>query len=230
VSMLGELSGSLAHELNQPLTAILSNAQAARRFLAQDHADLNEVREILNDIVQEDQRAGEVIRRLRVLFKKREPQYLPLDLNEVVQESIKLTRSDMLNQGVTARTELTPDLPGVRGDRVQLQQVILNLIMNAADAMRDTRVDERRFVVRTELDGGESVRLSLADCGHGVPAEQLEEIFQPFFTTKATGLGLGLSICRTIISTHGGKLWATPSDLGRGTTFCFTLPVRSEEE
>jgi len=229
VSMLGELSGSLAHELNQPLTAILSNAQAAQRFLASEQVDLNELREILADIVEEDKRAGEVIRRLRLLFKKGEAQRLPLDLNDVVQEVLKLTRSDLLNQGVTAHTELAPELPAVLGDRVQLEQVLLNLVMNACDAMRETPAEQRRIVLRTEVVDGEAICVSLADWGRGVPLEQLENVFQPFFTTKGQGMGLGLSICRTIMSAHGGKLWAARNEAGPGAAFYFTLPIANLE-
>ena len=151
VTMLGELSGSMAHELNQPLTAILSNAQAAQRFLAHEDADLNEVRDILKDIVEQDNRAGEIIRRLRLLLKKGEVRHQPLDLNDVVQEVLKLIRSDLVNQSVVAHTELATDLPPVKGDRVQLQQVLLNLVMNACDAMNGNAPADRQLVVRTEL-------------------------------------------------------------------------------
>ena len=229
VSMLGELSGSLAHELNQPLTAILSNAQAAQRFLARDGTDINEIREILDDIVNEDQRAGEVIRRLRLLFQKGEAMHQPLDVNEVVQEAMRLMRGDVLNRGVTVQTELTADLPTVLGDRVQLQQVILNLLMNACDAMRETRVDARRIVLRTARAGAKNVCVSLTDSGHGLPPEPLDQLFQPFFTTKAQGMGLGLSICRTIITAHRGKLWADRNPAERGATFHFTLPIAEAE-
>ena len=228
VSMLGELSGSLAHELNQPLTAILSNAQAAQRFLAGNAPDINEIRDILGDIVKEDQRAGEVIRRLRLLFNKGETEHRPLDVNEAVQEAIQLTHGDLLNRGVTVHSEIAPDLPAVGGDRVQLQQVVLNLLMNACDAMRETPADERRILVRTEMADARTLRVSVADRGHGLPPEPLEKLFQPFFTTKAQGMGLGLSICRTIIGAHRGKLWAANHGAGRGATFYFTLPAAAE--
>ena len=185
VTMLGELSGSLAHELNQPLTAILSNAQAALRFLAHENADLNEVREILTDIVNEDKRAGEVIRRLRLLLKKGEVQHQPLDVNEVVLEVLKLVRSDLVNQGVTTHTELAPDLPVLHGDRVQLQQVLLNLVMNACDAMATTARDDRQIILRTDVAGDGAVRISVADCGDGIAPDKLEQVFEPFFTIQA---------------------------------------------
>ena len=227
VTMLGELSGSLAHELNQPLTAILSNAQAAQRFLAHDNADLNEVRDILADIVAEDKRAGEVIRRLRLLLKKGEVQHQPFDLNEAVREVLKLVRSDLVNQGVAVHTELAPALPAVNADRVQLQQVLLNLVMNACDAMAGGPAGDHKLIIRTGLAGNEGIRVSVADRGVGLAPDNLEKVFEPFFTTKVQGMGLGLSVCRTIITAHGGKLWAA-NNPERGATFHFTLPASTE--
>jgi PAS domain S-box-containing protein len=193
VTMLGELSGSLAHELNQPLTAILSNAQAAQRFLAHDNADLNELRDILADIVAEDKRAGEIIRRLRLLLKKGEVQHQPFNLNEVVREVLKLVRSDLVNQGVAVHTELAPALPEVNADRVQLQQVLLNLVMNACDAMAGGPAGGHKLIIRSELAGDEGIRVSVADRGDGLAPDNLEKVFEPFFTTKVQGMGLGLS-------------------------------------
>jgi two-component system, LuxR family, sensor kinase FixL len=227
VTMLGELSGSLAHELNQPLTAILSNAQAAQRFLAKDSADLNEVRDILQDIVNEDKRAGEVIHRLRLLLKKGEVLQLPLDVNEVVQEVLKLVRSDLVNHGVTAHTELALALPTANADRVQLQQVLLNLVLNACDSMVGNPDGHRRLVISTGQAEGKHVLVSVADNGTGITPENLEKVFDPFFTTKAQGMGLGLSVCRTIIVAHGGKLSATGNP-DSGVTFRFTLPSCAE--
>jgi C4-dicarboxylate-specific signal transduction histidine kinase len=228
VTMLGELSGSLAHELNQPLTAILSNAQAALRFLAHENADLNEVREILSDIVNEDKRAGEVIRRLRLLLKKGEVQHQPLDVNEVVMEVLKLVRSDLVNQGVTMHTNLAPDLPVLQGDRVQLQQVLLNLVMNACDAMATTARDDRQIILRTDLSEASAVRISVADCGDGIAPDKLDQVFEPFVTSKSHGMGLGLAVCRTIITAHGGRLWAS-NNPQRGATFHFTLTFAHRE-
>jgi PAS domain S-box-containing protein len=227
VTMLGELSGSLAHELNQPLTAILSNAQAAQRFLAHDNADLDNVREILKDIVAEDKRAGEIIRRLRLLLKKGEVQQLPLDVNEVVQEVLKLLHSDLVNHRVETHAELAPDLPPVKADRVQIQQVLVNLVMNACDAMAGVPTGSCRLIVRTGLADGEGVRISIADQGVGIATENLEKVFEPFFTTKADGMGLGLSVCRSIITAHGGRLWAA-SNPDRGITFHVKLPIATE--
>jgi PAS domain S-box-containing protein len=224
VTMLGELSGSIAHELNQPLTAILSNAQAAKRFLAQEPVDLDELRDILTDIVEQDQRAGEVIHRLRLLLKKGEVQQQPMDVNEVVQDGLKLIRSDLLNQSVAAHTELAPALASVSGDRVQLQQVLVNLVMNASDAMSGNAPHDRQLIVRTEPLAGGGARVSVSDAGAGIAPDQLEQVFEPFFSTKTLGLGLGLSVCRSIVAAHGGMLWATHNPQ-RGATFHFTLPV-----
>ncbi|PYL12499.1 MAG: hypothetical protein DMF43_08200 [Verrucomicrobia bacterium] len=225
VTMLGELSGSLAHELNQPLTSILSNAQAAQRFLADEVVDLNELREILNDIVAEDTRAGEMIQRLRVLFKKREmPKHTgDIDINEVVQDVLKLVGNDLMNQNVTMDTELAQNLPAVTGDWIQLEQVLLNLVLNGCEAMEDCEPSDRRLRVVTELDNG-AVRVSVTDRGESIPEEKMDRVFEPFFTTKAEGMGLGLSVCHTIIRAHRGKIWAT-NNLDRGATFHFELPV-----
>jgi PAS domain S-box-containing protein len=227
VTMLGELSGSIAHELNQPLTAILSNAQAAKRFLAQDNVDLKEVSEILADIVDQDHRAGEVIRRLRMLLKEGEVQQLRLDVNDVLEDGLKLIRNDLVNRGVALVPSLAPSLPAVIGDRVQLQQVLINLVMNACDAMIDNAPADRRVMVNTELSNGEGVLCSVSDLGSGIPEEKLEQLFNPFFTTKSHGLGLGLSVCRSIIKAHGGRLSASNNPV-RGATFQFTLPVSDE--
>ena len=227
VTMLGELSGSLAHELNQPLTAILSNAQAAEHYLAQDAPDLAQVREILADVVAEDERAGEVIRRLRLLLKKGEVQQQTLDVNEVVIEVLKLALSDLTSQGVTVDTALASDLGAIRGDGVQLQQVLLNLVMNACDAMADNVAKDRLLTVRTLSAGEASVRIEVSDVGRGLPEGGAERAFERYFTTKAHGLGLGLSVCRTIITAHGGTLGAA-NNAGRGATFHFTLPLAKE--
>lgn len=228
VSMLGELSGSLAHELNQPLTAILSNAQAARRLLDRDVPDVAEVREILNDIVEQDRRAGDVIQRLRLMLKKGEVQRQPLDVTELILESLRLMRGELSGRGVAVTTELAADLPTVSGDRVQLQQVLLNLVMNASDAMAALEPADRRLLVRAERDGGGGVRVSVSDRGCGIPADRLGAIFEPFVTTKAEGLGLGLAVCRTIVRAHGGEIWAENNGEGTpGATFHFLFPGAS---
>jgi two-component system sensor kinase FixL len=234
VTMLGELSSSLAHELTHPLTAILSNAQAAQRFLSNGDVDLNEVREILNDIVAEDQRAGEVIHRLRLLLQKGEPPKHcdDVDVNEKIRNVLKLVRNDLMIQNVTVNTDLAQNLPPVAGDRVQLQQVLLNLVLNACEAMTNNDSSECKLLISSKLNNGE-VRVSVTDRGGGIPEEKKEQVFERFFTTKKEGMGLGLSICRTIINAHRGKIWAT-NNADRGATFHFSLPivpaVRSEKE
>jgi C4-dicarboxylate-specific signal transduction histidine kinase len=205
--MLGELSGALAHELNQPLSAILSNAQAAQRYLARDPPQLDRVTEILSDIVKSDKRAGAVITRLRSLLRKEEAQHQPVDMNEVVQEVLALMRSDFLDRQVSVRTELAAQLPAVSGDRVQLQQVLLNLLINGCDAMAGSKA-RRDLVVRSEIASGGNVMVSVADRGTGIAPEDVERIFEPFVTTKPQGLGLGLAVCRSIVKAHNGRLWA----------------------
>jgi two-component system, LuxR family, sensor kinase FixL len=224
VTTLGELSGSLAHELNRPLGAILSNAQAAQRMLANGGVDVAEFREILNDIVSENKRAAEVIRRLRLWLQKGEVHQHSLRINKVVRDVLKLIRTDLISQNVSVDTELARNLPIVTGDPVQLQQVLVNLMVNACDAMADCDPPERRLRIRTGFEnGGDAVIVSVTDRGGGIQVKEVEQIFEPFFTTKAKGMGLGLSVCRTIITAHRGKLWAT-SNSDRGATFHFTLP------
>ena len=225
VTALGELSSSLAHELTHPLTAILSNAQAAQRFLADDNVDLDEVREILNDIVTQDQRAGEVIHGLRLLLQKGEPQKQcdDVDLNEVIREVVQLMRSDLINRNATLDTDLAQNLPAVTGDRVQLQQVLLNLALNGCEALGDYNSSERRLLIASQWENG-AVRVSVADRGSGIPEEKMQQVFERFFTTKKEGMGLGLSVCRTIIDAHRGKIWAT-NNAGCGATFHFSLPI-----
>jgi C4-dicarboxylate-specific signal transduction histidine kinase len=227
VVMLGELSGALAHELNQPLTAILSNAQAAQRFLAAEPIDLMELRDILDDIVSEDQRAGEVIKRLRQLLSTGETQRAPLDLNELATDTLRLLRSDLLSQQVTVHTELASGLPSVWADRVQMQQVLINLLVNASDAMRELPAADRQVLVRTavRVDGG--VQLSVVDHGCGLPRDQPDRVFESFYTTKPGGMGLGLSVCRTIIQAHDGRLWAERHD-GPGASFHVSLSAHNE--
>ena len=225
VTALGELSSSLAHELTHPLTAILSNAQAAQRFLADDNVDLDEVREILNDIVTQDQRAGDVIHSLRLMLKKGELQEHcdDVDLNEVILDVVNLMRSDLINRNVTLDTNLAQKLPAIAGDRVQLQQVLLNLALNGCEAMADYNSSERRLLIASQWENG-AVRVSVADRGSGIPEEKIQQVFDRFFTTKKEGMGLGLSVCRTIIDAHRGKIWAT-NDAGCGATFHFSLPI-----
>ena len=225
VNTLSALSGSLAHELNQPLGIILSNAQAAQELLAQEPPDLAEVQAILTDIVAADRRAGEVIGRLRTMLKRGQMSLQPLALNPVIEDVLHLIRSDLIGRGVTVVRKLAPDLPPISGDRVQLQQLVLNLILNAAEAMAANVSGTRWLHFQTMLHQGR-VRASVRDEGGGLPAD-VERLFQPFYTTKPHGLGMGLAICRSIMTAHHGQLWAEPHP-ERGAVFCFELPVAEE--
>jgi len=227
VSTLSELSGSLAHELNQPLAIILANAQAAQRLLAQSPPDHDEVKDILSDIVDEDRRAGEVIQRLRALLKRGETRMLPVSLNDIATEVLHLTNADLIGRGVTVVRNLANGLPAVSGDRVQLQQVLLNLILNGADAMARKPPRTRDLLVSTSATDG-IVRLLVKDTGVGLPSDT-EQLFQPFYTTKAHGLGMGLAICRSILTAHGGRLGARPDPDG-GAIFELEIPACTEEE
>jgi PAS domain S-box-containing protein len=224
VSTMGELAASLAHELNQPLTAILSNAQAAQRFIAANPADLEEVHEILKDIVQDNNRAGEIIRRLRAMVRKEKLEFVPLELAGVIRDVVQLVHSDAILHNIRVLLEINSGLPPVRGDKVQLQQVLLNLLLNAFDALKNSPADERSVAVQAELDGGSILKVAVRDSGTGLNGGQLDKIFQPFFTSKPDGLGLGLSISRSIVEAHGGRLWVE-NNPDRGATFCFTLPT-----
>jgi PAS domain S-box-containing protein len=208
VAALGELSGTLAHELNQPLAAILANARAAERILSTNVPNITELREILKDIAFDDRRAGEVISRLRGLLKKGDPQLRPVRLEDIVQEVTTLLHSELIERRVSVEAHLSTGMPLVLGDRVQLQQVLLNMMMNACDAMADQPAATRKMVIATTLTPEGRVQLSVKDSGVGVPPSRLEQIFDPFVTTKDHGLGLGLAICRSIVTAHGGRLWA----------------------
>jgi signal transduction histidine kinase len=224
VSAMGELSASLAHELNQPLTAILSNAQAAQTLLACDVVDLEAMREILTDIVADDKRAAAVIRRLRSLLRKGDLEFVPLDVNEIVSEVGWLVKNDALTRNVCLRLDLAADLSGVLGDRVQLQQVVLNLVLNGLEALRPPWAGARTLVIRTAMDGAATVTVAVQDSGPGIGEKDTDRIFQPFYTTKAEGLGMGLAIARTIVDAHGGRLAAANNEHG-GATVRFTLPM-----
>ena len=227
--MMGELAASLAHELNQPLTAILSNAQAALRFMATNPPDLEEVREILKEIVQDDSRASDIIGRIRALVKKEDIEFATVDLAGVVSDVMMLVHSDAVLHNVRISFEANSDLPPVCGDPVQLQQVILNLLLNAFDALKGCPAHDRRILLRVEREDGNKLKVTVRDSGMGLNSDDFNKLFQPFFTTKRDGLGIGLSICRSIVQAHGGRMWAK-NDPGYGTTFCFTVPVAKSHE
>lgn len=223
-TMLSALSGSLAHELNQPLGILLSNAQAAEALLEMDPPDLAEVRSILADIVKADHRAGEVIKRLRAFLKRGELNRQTQMINDIVEDVLHLARSDLIGRGISTQTSLAPDLPPVSCDRVQLQQVLLNLLMNAGDAMLDNADGTKEIRITTSATSHDGLRITVRDLGCGLP-ENVEGIFQPFVTSKGHGLGLGLTISRSIIESHGGRLWAEQRDQGAA----FHVDLKCEE-
>ena len=220
--MLGQL-GALAHELNQPLAAILSNADAARYLLERDPLDVAELREIIRDIAGEDRRAGEIIKRLRAFYQRGEIRLQTVHAKDLVHEVLELAHTELITRRVVPTASLEPDLPPVRGDRVQLQQVLLNLILNGCEAMSANADTDRPLSLSVRSDVG-SVHFAVRDRGTGIPPALLEHLFEPFVTTKAEGLGLGLSISRTIITAHGGRIWAE-NNADRGATMHCLLPV-----
>jgi signal transduction histidine kinase len=223
VTALGQLASALAHELSQPLSAILRNAEAAELHLNGPAPDLDELREIVADIRKDDQRAGDVIEQMRALIKRRTLQMHPLALNEVVEDVISLVHSDALARHVSLDYVMTPGLPLVSGDRVHLSQVLLNLIINGMDAIQTSAASDKRVVIEARRRAEGSVEVAVTDSGPGVPPEVIDRVFDPFYTTKSGGLGMGLPISRTIIEAHGGRLWAEQAPAGSGLTFRFTL-------
>jgi two-component system sensor kinase FixL len=224
VSTLGALASSLAHELNQPLSAILGNAQAASRFMAATPPDLAEIRGALEDIAQDTRRAGEVIRQMRALVRKDEPNMQSLDINRVVSDVARLLHSDILVRRMRISLQLDPALGRVKGDSAQLQQVILNLTLNALDAMKDVAESRREVVLRSRRLNDETVQVEVSDGGAGITPDRLGQLFEPFRSSKKEGLGLGLSISRSIIEAHRGRIWAE-NNAGPGATLYFTLPM-----
>jgi PAS domain S-box-containing protein len=223
VMTIGALTASIAHEVNQPLAAVVTNGNACLRWLAREVPDLEEARAAVERILREGNRAGEVIRRIRALAQKADAQNAWLDLNDVIHEVIALVHSEVRQQRVALRTELSAALPPVLGDRVQLQQVILNLVINGLEAMAAVTERPRELLIRSHQHEGDQVRVAVRDAGIGLDPQQMARLFDAFFTTKPGGMGMGLSISRSIIEAHGGRLWATPND-GPGATFQFTLP------
>jgi C4-dicarboxylate-specific signal transduction histidine kinase len=222
VTTMGELTASLAHEVNQPIGAARTDANTCLRWLTRDPPDLEEAREAARRTVMDASRAADIISRIRLLFKKSAPEHELVDLNVLVAELVALMRSEAMRNHVTVRTNLAADLPPVMGDRIQLQQVLVNLMMNSIEALKD--IDGRREItLSSRPDDRNQVVVAVADTGVGLPANE-EEMFRPFVTTKPEGTGMGLAISRSIIETHGGRLWATPT-AGRGATFVFNLPA-----
>jgi C4-dicarboxylate-specific signal transduction histidine kinase len=227
VSTMGELAASVAHELNQPLGAILRNAEAAELFLQAPSPDLEEVRAILTDIRADDARAGAVIDRIRSMLKRREIEHTPLDLKLLAGEVVKLVRPEADARKIQLALEPGSPPPPVRGDRAQLQQVLLNLLLNAMDAVNDSPNDRRRVSVCVRTAGSQ-VEAAVSDAGSGIPADKVAHVFEAFFTTKPNGLGMGLAISRSIIKAHGGSIHWQNNPAG-GATFCATLPVAEKE-
>jgi two-component system sensor kinase FixL len=221
LAAMGELTAALSHELNQPLGAIRSNAEAATRFLVAEEPDLEEVREILSDIVRDDQRAANVIQRVRSMVTGRPFRSEALDITSVVQEVVSLLRTDASRRGVSIACRFDEDLPPIKGDRVQLEQVLLNLLMNGLDAVEDWPV-RRLSVEAAAVDGG-FLQVSVRDSGPGTRGKSLDTLFESFVTTKSDGMGMGLAISRSIVEAHGGRIWATENP-DSGLTFHFTIP------
>jgi signal transduction histidine kinase len=223
---MGELTASLAHEINQPIAAAVTNANTCLRWLARDHPDVEEARAAAMRIVKDGTRAAEIISRIRLLFKKGIPQREFVDLNEVIREMVVVLHSEASRYSISVRTEFAEDLPQIMGDREQLQQVMMNLIMNSIDAMKDMD-GKRELIIKSERAENEELIVSVSDTGVGVPPQQADQIFNAFFTTKVHGTGMGLRISRSIIESHGGRLWAAGNS-PRGASFYFTLPARIE--
>jgi PAS domain S-box-containing protein len=227
VTTLGELTASIAHEVKQPLAAVIANAEACLSWLDRGTPDLDAARRSVEWIIGDGNRANEVIQRVRALANKSDIEKVPLDVNDVVREVTALVQRELISHRVSLRMELAPTLPMILGDRVQMQQVIINLMMNGIEAMQSTTDRPRELVIRSGQDDAHGVLVSVADCGGGISAEDADRLFNPFFTTKSSGMGMGLSICRSIMEAHGGRLWAT-ANLPQGATFQFTLPVNAD--
>jgi C4-dicarboxylate-specific signal transduction histidine kinase len=223
VTMLGELAGSFAHELTQPLTAVLNNSMVAKELLSKGHPDLPKVQLVVDDIVTLTRRASEVIKRLRKLLENRKVELKPVSLNKVITEIVDLVRDEAILKRIKVSTHLAHRLPFVMGDRIQLQQVFLNLLVNAFDAMQRTPARRRELIIRTFATDPRFITLEVQDSGAGIPSERLAKVFDPYFTTKSKGMGMGLSICRSIVSAHHGKISAA-NNPGRGATFSVLLP------
>ncbi len=220
---MGELTASIAHEVNQPLTAVVNSGNACLEWLRAQPPNLDEARQAAETVVQSGTRAGAVMSRIRALFQQRAPSKDWFDINEAIHELVVLLQQEAANHRITIRTELSADLPLIRGDKVQLQQVVLNLMMNGIDAMRDMREHSKEIRIVSRKENSSGIRVVVEDSGVGISPETAEKIFEPFFTTKPEGIGMGLSISRSIVESHEGRLWATPRPAG-GAIFQFTIP------
>ena len=228
VTTLGQLTASIAHEINQPIAAALISVETALRWLAHQPPDVGKAIEAMSSTMSDVMRAADIVARTRALVKKAPARKDDLQINQAISEVIGLTLNEMSKNGIQLQTQLAEDVPVIQGDRVQLQQVVLNLIMNAVEAMSAMREDPRELVVRTQR-GADGVLVAVRDSGPGLSGVAIERVFEPFYTTKSSGLGMGLSICRSIVEVHGGRLWAT-ANAPKGTAFQFTLPIHSDRQ
>jgi PAS domain S-box-containing protein len=227
VATMGQLTASIAHEVNQPLAAVIANAEACLSWLDRETPDLNAARRSIEWIIDDGNRASEVIRRIRSLSSKTTVEKASLDINDVAREVVALVHRELTSQQVALRTELSPTSPMIQGDRIQLQQVIINLVMNGMEAMQSITDRPRELLIRSRLDGAKNGLVSVTDCGLGIPARNADLLFDAFYTTKSSGMGMGLPICRSIIEAHDGRLWAT-ANVPHGATFLFTLPISAK--
>jgi C4-dicarboxylate-specific signal transduction histidine kinase len=225
VATLGELSASIAHEVNQPLAAIVTNGEAALRWLARAEPDLGEAQDALKRVIKDGERASDVIRRIRSMTRKSEQQAALLDLNGLIEESLALLQREIAGHRIALELDLAPPLPRVEADRIQLQQVLINLLLNAVQAMEAVAPEQRRLRIRTLVDQAGDARVEIEDSGGGFDAETESNLFAAFFTTKPSGMGMGLSICRSILEMSGGRIWAARNQ-GAGATFSISLPAK----
>jgi signal transduction histidine kinase len=229
VLSMGELTASIAHEISQPITAVVTNGHACLQWLSGSPPNLEKARQSTESIIQDGTRAGVVVARIRALFKKEEPVKNRVDINEVIQELVGFLRHEATSRRISLRTDLTSSLPAVMADRVQLQQVLLNLVMNAMDALSEESISTKEVEIRSRKQGVSEILIAVEDCGTGINLETADKIFEPFFTTKPHGIGMGLSISRSIVESHQGRLWTSPNPTG-GAVFQFTLPVQNPSQ